>query len=78
MQVKDEQYFDELEKVKKISMKKTRQRKRITGTMKRTMFPIKSEIKYFFRKMLPLMRRLPKQARARLKLSIVNMVIDRF
>lgn len=79
MQVKEEQYFEELKKAKKIPVKKKkkiRRQKRITGTMKRTMFPIKSEISYFFTKMMPLMRRLPTQARATLKLSIVNMVID--
>ena len=78
IQVKGEQYFEKLEKVKKISAKrkKVKRQKRITGTTRRTMFPIKNEIKYFFRKMIPLMRRLPTQARATLKLSIVNMVID--
>lgn len=82
MQIKEEQYFEDFETVKEISMKKKkktkkiRRRKKITGTMRRTMFPIKSEISYFFTKMMPLMRRLPTQARATLKLSIVNMVID--
>ncbi|TGZ37666.1 uncharacterized protein [Temnothorax longispinosus] len=78
VQVKGKQYFKELEKVKKIpaKRKKVKRQKRITGIMRRTMFPIKGEIKYFFRKMIPLMRRLPTQARATLKLSIVNMVID--
>ncbi|XP_077266512.1 uncharacterized protein LOC143899785 [Temnothorax americanus] len=78
VQVKGQQYFEELEKVKKMSAKrkKLKRQKRISGTTRRTMFPIKSEIKYFFRKMIPLMRRLPTQARATLKLSIVNMVID--
>ncbi|XP_012527570.1 uncharacterized protein LOC105831742 [Monomorium pharaonis] len=77
--VQAEQYSEDLEKVKKITTKKKkilRRQKKYTGTMKRTMFPIKSEIKYFFRKMTPLMRRLPTQTRATLKLSIVNMVID--
>lgn len=81
MQVKEEQYFKELKKEKKIPMKKiqrkkVKRQKTVTRTMKRTMFPIKSEIKYFFKKMTPLMRRLPTQTRATLKLSIVNMVID--
>lgn len=82
MQVKEEQYFKELKKEKKIPIKKKIQRKKVkqqktvTRTMKRTMFPIKSEINYFFKKMTPLMRRLPTQTRATLKLSIVNMVID--
>jgi len=83
MQVKKEQYIEDLKKEKKIPIKKkiprkkvTRQKK-ITKTMKRTMFPIKNEIKYFLKKMTPLMHRLPTQARATLKLSIVNMVIDK-
>lgn len=81
MQIKEEQYFEEFEEVREIPVtkkkkKKLRRQKRITGTMRRTMFPIKSEISYFFTKMMPLMRRLPTQARATLKLSIVNMVID--
>ncbi|XP_011161962.1 uncharacterized protein LOC105197358 [Solenopsis invicta] len=80
MQIKREKYFEEVkkEKIKKISVKKNKvkRQKKCTGTMKRTMFPIKSEIKCFFRKMTPLMHRLPTQTRATLKLSIVNMVID--
>lgn len=77
---KGEKYC-ELEKMKKIrknrEKKKVKRQKIISETMRRTMFPIKSEIRYFLRKMTPLMRRLPTQARATLKLSIVNMVIDK-
>ncbi|XP_011871201.1 PREDICTED: uncharacterized protein LOC105563860 [Vollenhovia emeryi] len=80
VQVKQE-YFDDVDQVKKSPGKskkgKVRRQKRVTGTMRRTMFPINNEIKYFFRKMVPLMRRLPTQARATMKLSIVNMVIDK-
>lgn len=78
LQVKKEQYFEELEDLKKDMMKrkKARRRKKITGTMRRTMFPIRSEIRHFLRKIAPLMHRLPTRARATLKLSIVNMVID--
>lgn len=79
--VKKKQYFkEELEDSKKDMMKKkkARRRKIITGTMRRTMFPIRSEISYFLRKLIPLMHRLPSRARAMLKLSIVNTVIDQF
>ena len=78
MQIKEEHYFEEEKKKlkKKISSKKEKRQKKISKTMKRTMFPINSEIKYFFKKMTPLMHRLPTQARAMMKLSIVNMVID--
>lgn len=78
MQVKKEQYFEELGVLKKDVMKrkKGKRRKKITGTMKRTMFPIRSEIRHFLRKISPLVHRLPSRARATLKLSIVNMVID--
>ncbi|KAL0102206.1 hypothetical protein PUN28_018626 [Cardiocondyla obscurior] len=78
IEIQEKQYSKELEKANEISgkRKKVRRQKRITGTMRRTMFPIKNEIRCFFNKMMPLMHRLPKQARANLKLSIVNMVID--
>ncbi|XP_012061103.1 PREDICTED: uncharacterized protein LOC105624351 isoform X2 [Atta cephalotes] len=79
VQIKEEHYFEEEKKKlmkKKISSKKEKRQKKISKTMKRTMFPINSEIKYFFKKMTPLMHRLPTQARAMMKLSIVNMVID--
>ncbi|XP_011647213.1 uncharacterized protein LOC105433542 [Pogonomyrmex barbatus] len=80
-QVKEKKSFQELGNemlVKKISMKTKRikRQKRITGTMRRTMFPIRNEIEYFMRKISPLIRRLPTQTRATVKLSIVNMVID--
>lgn len=74
VQVKEECF--ERSEEKKIPKKKVKRQKKITRTMKRTMFPIKNEIKYFLKKMTPLMRRLPTQARATMKLSIVNMVID--
>ncbi|EGI63301.1 PREDICTED: uncharacterized protein LOC105148207 [Acromyrmex echinatior] len=78
VQIKEEHYSEEKKKLmkKKISSKKEKRQKKISKTMKRTMFPINSEIKYFFKKMTPLMHRLPTQARAMMKLSIVNMVID--
>ncbi|XP_032682053.1 uncharacterized protein LOC116849224 [Odontomachus brunneus] len=69
-----EQYFEEStatdQKKRKIK------RKRITGTMKRTTFPITCEVSRFLKKLTPLMHRFPKKARAHMKLSIVNMVID--
>lgn len=78
VQVKKKQYFEELEGLKKdmTKRKKARRRKKTTGTMRRTMFPIRSEIRHFLRKVSPLVHRLPSRARATLKLSIVNMVID--
>ncbi|EFN87652.1 uncharacterized protein LOC105192563 [Harpegnathos saltator] len=72
--IKKEPYFKKLEVVN-IKKKKTKP-KRITGTMRRTMFPITSEVGRFLAKLTPLMHRLPKKARAQTKLSIVNMVID--
>ncbi|XP_029659199.1 uncharacterized protein LOC115233098 isoform X1 [Formica exsecta] len=77
-QIGKKTHFEELDDSKKHMMKrkKARRRNKITGTMKRTMFPIRSEIRHFLRKMAPLMHRLPSRVRATLKLSIVNMVID--
>ncbi|KYN08399.1 PREDICTED: uncharacterized protein LOC108774622 [Cyphomyrmex costatus] len=82
VQVKEEQHFEDSKKEKKttkknISRNKEKRQKKISKTMKRTMFPINNEIKYFLKKMTPLMHRLPTQARAMMKLSIVNTVIDR-
>ncbi|KAK0084728.1 hypothetical protein PV325_006537 [Microctonus aethiopoides] len=48
----------------------------MSARAKRTLLPITSEINYFLKKLKPQMRRLPKKARAQLKLSIVTMVID--
>ncbi|EZA58547.1 hypothetical protein DMN91_008626 [Ooceraea biroi] len=77
IEVKEEQYFEEFEEMKPLAVKKkTPRRKRIAGTLRRTMFPITTEIKHFLKRMTPLMHRLPTRARATLKLSIVNMVID--
>lgn len=80
MEMKEEQFFEELETTEDVdeeTMKmRTQRRKRITATMRRTMFPITSEIHHFLKKLAPQMRRLPRKARAQLKLSIVNMVID--
>lgn len=74
IQTNEKQYLEA--KNVTVTKKKIKRRKRITGTMKRTMIPLRNEIKYFFKKMKPLFHRLPKQARAMVKLSIVNMVID--
>ncbi|KAK0183363.1 hypothetical protein PV327_001412 [Microctonus hyperodae] len=61
----------------KIMQRRIRKPKRVmTARAKRTLLPITSEINYFLEKLKPQMRRLPKKARAQLKLSIVTMVID--
>lgn len=76
VQVKEE-YFEDMETAKIVGAKRRKaKRKKSTATVRRTMFPITSEVRLFLRKLMPLMHRLPKKARARLKLSIVNMVID--
>ncbi|XP_014468984.1 PREDICTED: uncharacterized protein LOC106741446 [Dinoponera quadriceps] len=73
-EAKEEQYFGVM---KTTNMKKKKvKRRKMTGTTKRTLFPITCEVKSFLRKLTPLMHRLPKRARAQMKLSIVNMVID--
>ncbi|CAK9807622.1 hypothetical protein ANTQUA_LOCUS5269 [Anthophora quadrimaculata] len=76
--VKEDQFYQDFEEVECISPKpqKSLKRKKISGTMRRTIFPIRSEVKYFLKKLAPHMHRLPKKARAQIKLSIVNMVID--
>lgn len=75
--IKEEQYLEDFEEVEHFDTRyKKVRRKRTTDTMRRTMFPIRNEVRYFLRKLTPQMHRLPKKARARLKLSIVNMVID--
>lgn len=72
--IKEKQYFEELEAA---SMKKNKiKRRKMTGTMRRTLFPITNEVNRLLTKLKPQMHRLPKRARARMKLSIVNMVID--
>ncbi|CAL7938159.1 unnamed protein product [Xylocopa violacea] len=76
--VKEEQFYQDFEEVECLSPKQQKpvKRKKVSGTMRRTIFPIKSEVKYFLRKLAPHMHRLPRKARAQIKLSIVNMVID--
>ncbi|KAG7191140.1 hypothetical protein KM043_007168 [Ampulex compressa] len=78
MHVKEEEYYEDFEEVESLSSKQQKQirRKRATGTMRRTIFPIRSEVRCFLRKLAPQMHRLPRRARAQIKLSIVNMVID--
>lgn len=73
-QKRKKEYSEELRDTNKKKMKI--KRKKITGTMKRTTFPITCEVSRFLKKLTPLMHRFPKKARAQMKLSIVNMVID--
>lgn len=76
--VKEDQFYEDFEEVECLSPKQQKpvRRKKISGTMRRTIFPIRSEVKYFLRKLAPHMHRLPRKARAQIKLSIVNMVIN--
>ncbi|XP_015125895.1 uncharacterized protein LOC107047621 [Diachasma alloeum] len=57
--------------------RRKRRVKRMSARSRRTLIPIRSEVGGFLKKLKPLMHRLPKKARAQLKLSIVTMVIDR-
>lgn len=54
-----------------------KRRRRIPSRTRRTILPIACEVRTFLQKIKVHMRRLPKNAKARLKLSIVNQVIDR-
>lgn len=76
--VKDEQFYEDFEEVECLTSKEQKpvRRRKGSGTMRRTIFPIKSEVKYFLRKLAPHMHRLPRKAKAQVKLAIVNMVID--
>ncbi|XP_024940625.1 uncharacterized protein LOC107267528 [Cephus cinctus] len=77
--IKDEHYYEEsLEPEDQCTKKRRRVRRcrRMTALARRSILPIQSEVRYFLRKMTPQMHRLPTKARAQLKLSIVNMVID--
>lgn len=73
-EIKEEQFFEELEACN--TKKKKVKRNTSSGTMRRTIFPITCEVSRFLTKLRPLMHRLPRRARAQMKLSIVNMVID--
>ncbi|XP_076294896.1 uncharacterized protein LOC143216052 [Lasioglossum baleicum] len=74
----NDHFYQDFEVVESLSPKEARPapRKKVSGTMRRTIMPIKSEVRYFLRKLAPYTHRLPKKARAQIKLSIVNMVID--
>lgn len=76
--IKEEKYYQAFEEVQCLSPKQQKpvRRKKVSGTMRRTIFPIRSEVRYFLRKLAPHMHKLPRKARAQIKLSIVNMVID--
>ncbi|XP_066582373.1 uncharacterized protein [Prorops nasuta] len=81
MEVKEEFYEEyimpeEEEEVKLQSVKKRKKIRKFSGTLRRTVLPIRSEVQYFLKKLTPYMHRLPRKARAQIKLSIVNMVID--
>ena len=49
----------------------------MSSRARRSLLPIRAEVRCFLEKLKPHMRRLPRKARAQLKLSIVNLVIDR-
>ncbi|XP_043266547.1 uncharacterized protein [Venturia canescens] len=66
---------EEIPKVTKL--KKRSQRKSMSDRTRRTIMPIRTEVRQFLHKLKPHMRRLPRKAKAQLKLSIVNLVIDR-
>lgn len=76
--VKEDTFYEDFEDVECLAPKQKRsmRRKKISGTMRRTIFPIRNEVKCFLRKLAPYMHRLPRKARAQMKLSIVNMVIE--
>ncbi|XP_035723245.1 uncharacterized protein LOC118442126 [Vespa mandarinia] len=76
--IKENEYFEDFEEVEALPVKpqKRNRNRRKKLTMRRTIFPIRSEVKYFLRKVAPHMHKLPTKARAQIKLSIVNMVID--
>lgn len=76
---KEEYYYEELEDPGTVYVeekRRTRQRRKLSALARKTILPMKSEIGFFLRKIAPRMQRLPRKARAQLKLSIVNMVID--
>ncbi|KZC08602.1 PREDICTED: uncharacterized protein LOC107186766 [Dufourea novaeangliae] len=77
--VNEDQFYEDFEEVECLSQKEEKpvRRKKVSGTMRRTIFPIRSEVSYFLRKLAPYMHRLPRKGRAQVKLAIVNMVIDR-
>lgn len=66
--VKDEQF--------NIESQMCTRRKRTTSRTRRTIFPITCELRRFLRKLKPHMNKLPKKAKAQVKLCIVNKVID--
>ncbi|XP_053978057.1 uncharacterized protein LOC128876001 [Hylaeus volcanicus] len=68
---------EEVEECLTLKQQKLVRRKKASRRMRRTIFPITSEVRYFLRKLAPHMHRLPRKTRSRMKLSIVNMVIDR-
>ncbi|XP_076240541.1 uncharacterized protein LOC143183051 [Calliopsis andreniformis] len=76
--IKEDQFYQGFEEVECLSTKQRKpvRRKKVSSTMRRTIFPIRSEVRYFLRKLAPHMHKLPRKARAQIKLSIVNMVID--
>ncbi|XP_078053606.1 uncharacterized protein LOC144479024 [Augochlora pura] len=76
--VKEDHIYQDFEEVECLSPKEEKPvpRKKESGTLRRTIIPIRSEVKYFLRKLAPYTHRLPRKARAQIKLSIVNMVID--
>lgn len=77
--MKEHQYYEDFEEVEVLPVKpqKRNRDRRRRLTMRRTIFPIRSEVKCFLRKVAPHIHKLPTKARAQIKLSIVNMVIDR-
>lgn len=68
-EMKREIYFDEIEEEPK-------EINQTTSKTRRTLLPIRKELYYFLRKLKPQLQKLPKNSRAKVKLAIVNKVID--
>lgn len=64
----------EIPKVRKL--KKRSERSSMSARTRKTIMPIRTEVRHFLHKLKPYMSRLPRKTKAQLKLSIVNLVID--
>lgn len=71
----DEVYTEDI-KEEEIIIEEKKSKLKPSGRCKRTMLPIRNELKRFLHKLKPHVKRLPKKSRAQVKLAIVNMVIE--
>ncbi|XP_058808358.1 uncharacterized protein LOC131673969 [Phymastichus coffea] len=73
-EIGEENYIEKIQKNGYVE--ETKPKIKMSAKCRRTLIPIQCEIKQFLNRLKPHVKRLPKKTKAKVKLAIVNMVID--